>query len=178
MTPPATPVLVSVNDDVAGNTGPLTSGQLTNDARPELTGTGVAGSTVHILDNGQEIGTARVDDSGNWRFTPTGDLAQGPHELRVSATDAAGNVSGTSPAFSLNVDTVAPLAPVLTGVVDDVGTLTGAVNNGGVTDDNRPTFNGTGEAGSTVRILVDGQEIGTAVVNATGSWTFTPETAL
>ncbi len=178
MTPPATPVLVSVSDDVAGNTGPLTSGQLTNDARPALTGTGVAGSTVHILDNGQEIGTARVDDSGNWRFTPTGDLAQGPHELRVSATDAAGNVSGTSPAFSLNVDTVAPLAPVLTGVVDDVGTLTGAVNNGGVTDDNRPTFNGTGEAGSTVRILVDGQEIGTAVVNATGSWTFTPETAL
>ena len=178
MTPPATPVLVSVNDDVAGNTGLLTSGQLTNDARPELTGTGVAGSTVHILDNGVEIGTVLVNGSGDWRFTPTSDLAEGPHALRISATDAAGNVSGTSSAFLLNVDTVAPLAPVLTSVVDDVGTITGAVNNGGVTNDNRPTFNGTGEAGSTVRILVDGQEIGTAVVNATGSWTFTPDTLL
>ncbi|TLU61264.1 BapA prefix-like domain-containing protein [Enterobacter sp. MF024] len=178
MTPPATPVLVSVNDDVAGNTGVLVSGQLTNDARPELIGTGVAGSTVHILDNGQEIGTVLVDDTGNWRFTPTSDLAQGPHELRISATDAAGNLSGTSPAFSLTVDTVAPLAPVLATVVDDVGTVTGPVNNGGVTNDTRPTFNGTGEAGSIVSILVDGQAIGTAVVNASGSWTFTPDTAL
>ncbi|WP_418936793.1 BapA/Bap/LapF family large adhesin [Leclercia adecarboxylata] len=178
MTPPATPVIVSVSDDVAGSTGPLTSGQLTNDARPELTGTGVAGSIVHILDNGQEIGTALVDGTGNWRFTPDSDLAQGPHELRVSATDAAGNLSGTSPAFSLNVDTVAPLAPVLANVVDDVGTITGTVNNGGVTNDTRPTFNGTGEAGSIVSILVDGEEVGTAVVNASGSWTFTPDTAL
>ncbi|QVV61185.1 BapA/Bap/LapF family large adhesin [Leclercia sp. Colony189] len=178
ITPPATPVLVSVNDDVAGNTGVLVSGQITNDARPELTGTGVAGSTVRILDNGQQIGTALVDGSGNWRFTPDTDLAQGPHELRVSATDAAGNVSGTSPAFSLNVDTVAPLAPVLANVVDDVGTLTGTVNNGGITNDTRPTFNGTGEAGSIVTILVDGEAVGTAVVNAAGNWTFTPDTAL
>jgi len=178
MTPPATPVLVSVNDDVAGNTGPLVSGQLTNDARPELTGTGVAGSTVHILDNGIEIGTALVNASGSWSFIPTSDLAQGAHALRVNATDAAGNVSGTSPAFSLNVDTVAPLAPVLSSVVDDVGTITGAINNGGITNDNRPTFTGTGEAGSTVRVLVDGQEIGSAVVNASGSWTFTPDTLI
>jgi len=178
MTPPATPVLVSVNDDVAGNTGLLVSGQLTNDARPELTGTGVAGSTVHILDNGIEIGTALVNGTGGWSFTPTSDLAQGPHELRVSATDAAGNVSGTSPAFSLNVDTTAPLAPVLSSVVDDVGTLTGTVNNGGVTNDNRPTFNGTGEVGATIHIIVDGQEIGSALVNASGSWSFTPDTLL
>ena len=178
MTPPATPVLVSVSDDVAGNTGLLVSGQLTNDARPELTGTGVAGTTIRILDNGVEIGTTVVNADGGWTFIPTSDLAQGPHELRVSATDAAGNVSGTSPAFSLNVDTVAPVAPVLGSVVDDVGTITGPITNGGLTNDARPTFNGTGEAGSTVRILVDGQEIGSAVVNASGSWTFTPDTLL
>ncbi|WP_333855474.1 Ig-like domain-containing protein, partial [Leclercia sp.] len=178
MTPPATPVLVSVNDDVAGNTGLLVSGQLTNDARPELTGTGVAGSTVHILDNGIEIGTALVNGTGGWSFIPTSDLAQGPHELRVSATDAAGNVSGTSPAFSLSVDTVAPLVPVLSSVVDDVGTITGPINNGGITNDNRPTFNGTGEVGATIHILVDGQEIGSALVNAAGNWSFTPDTLL
>ena len=178
LTPPATPVIVSVNDDVAGNTGLLTSGQITNDARPELTGTGVAGSTVHILDNGQEIGTALVDGSGNWRFTPTSNLGDGPHDLRVSATDAAGNLSGTSPAFSLNVDTAGPLAPVLVSVVDDVGTITGALNSGDVTNDARPTFTGSGEVGATIHIFSDTLEIGTAVVNAAGSWSFTPENAL
>ncbi|MFY9995003.1 MAG: BapA/Bap/LapF family large adhesin [Leclercia sp.] len=174
MTPPATPVIVSINDDVAGSTGLLVSGQLTNDARPELTGTGVAGSTVHILDNGNEIGTVVVDETGSWSFTPTANLSEGAHDLRVSATDAAGNLSGTSPAFPIIVDTVVPLTPVLITVVDDVGTLTGTLASGDVTNDARPTFTGSGEVGATVRIFNDGTEIGSAVVNAAGSWTFTP----
>jgi len=146
--------------------------------RPELTGTGVAGSTVHILDNGVEIGTALVSASGNWSFTPSTDLASGPHDLRVNATDAAGNVSGASPIFNITIDITAPSAPVLDTVVDDVGTVTGTLDSGDVTNDARPTFTGSGEVGATIRILVDDQEIGTAVVNASGSWTFTPETAL
>jgi len=174
MTPPATPVIVSINDDVAGSTGLLVSGQITNDARPELTGTGVAGSTIHILDNGNEIGTVVVGETGSWSFTPTVNLAEGAHDLRVSATDAAGNLSGTSPAFPIIVDTVAPLTPTVLTVVDDVGTLTGTLASGDVTNDARPTFTGSGEVGATVRIFNDGTEIGSAVVNAAGSWTFTP----
>ncbi|MCU6668731.1 Ig-like domain-containing protein [Enterobacteriaceae bacterium H4N4] len=178
MTPPAVPVVVSVRDDVPGNTGLLTSGQTTNDTRPELTGTGVAGSTIHILDNGSEIGTVVVSETGSWSFTPTADLGEGRHDLRVSASDPAGNLSGTSPVFTVTVDTTPPPAPVVLTVVDDVGTITGTLNSGAVTDDARPTFTGSGEVGATIRIFSDGSEIGSAVVNAAGSWTFTPDTPL
>jgi hypothetical protein len=62
---------------MAGNTG-LADRAGHQRCAPELTGTGVAGSTVHILDNGVEIGTALVSASGNWSFTPSTDLASGP----------------------------------------------------------------------------------------------------
>ncbi|MCP2590181.1 Ig-like domain-containing protein, partial [Klebsiella pneumoniae] len=41
---------LQVTDDVAQHTGPLTSGGLTNDATPALSGTAEAGSTVTIYD--------------------------------------------------------------------------------------------------------------------------------
>jgi hypothetical protein len=68
--------------------------------------------------------------------------------------------------------------PVVTSVIDDVGPVTGTLTSGNSTNDARPTFNGTGEVGSTVHVIVDGNEIGTAVVNAQGNWTFTPGTDL
>ncbi|MCS6038006.1 hypothetical protein LNQ52_29775 [Klebsiella pneumoniae subsp. pneumoniae] len=40
---------LQVTDDVAQHTGPLTSGGLTNDATPALSGTAEAGATVHYL---------------------------------------------------------------------------------------------------------------------------------
>lgn len=177
LTPPAVPVLSSVNDNVAGGTvGNLTAGQVTNDATPTLTGTGVDGSTIHILSNGAEIGTATVI-GGAWTFTPTG-LADGVYNIRINATDPAGNVSANSPVFSFTVDTTPPAAPVLTTVQDDVGPVTGNVPDNGFTNDNRPTFNGTGEIGATITLLSDGQPFGTAVVNAQGNWTFTPTAAM
>ncbi len=41
---------LQVTDDVAQHTGPLTSGGLTNDATPALSGTAEAGSTVSCFD--------------------------------------------------------------------------------------------------------------------------------
>ncbi len=178
LTPPAVPVLTSVADDVQGGAvGNLTSGQLTNDATPTLTGTGVDGSTIHILNNGAEIGTAVVV-GGTWTFIPSTGLADGVYNIRINATDAAGNVSANSPVFSFTVDTTAPAAPALTSVQDDVGPVTGNINDGGSTNDSRPTFNGTGEIGATITLLSDGQPFGTAVVNSQGNWTFTPTAAL
>ncbi|MGD7237597.1 hypothetical protein ACQCRT_24265, partial [Ralstonia pseudosolanacearum] len=54
---PATPVLVSVTDDVAPVTGALTSGGSTNDATPTLAGTAEANSTISILDGTTLLGT-------------------------------------------------------------------------------------------------------------------------
>lgn len=91
-TPPALPVLTSVTDDVGNAATPVANGGLTNDARPTLTGTAEAGATVTIYDNGVQIGTA-VATGGAWSFTPSTPLADGPHNLTFSATDAVGNAS-------------------------------------------------------------------------------------
>lgn len=175
LTAPTVPTLDTVNDNVPGGvTGNLTSGQVTNDNTPTIGGTGQAGSTIHILNNGTEIGTTTVDGSGNWSFTPTTPLGDGSYALRAYATDAAGNASANSSVFSFTVDTTGPVAPVVTSVIDDIAPVTGTLTSGAATNDARPTFNGTGEVGATVHVIVDGNEIGTAVVNALGNWTFTP----
>ena len=61
---------LQVTDDVAQHTGPLTSGGLTNDATPALSGTAEAGSTVTIYDGSTVLGTAVADEDRHWRFTP------------------------------------------------------------------------------------------------------------
>jgi VCBS repeat-containing protein len=179
LTAPTVPTLDTVNDNVPGGvTGNLTSGQTTNDNTPTISGTGQAGSTIHIMNNGTEIGLATVDGSGNWSFTPTAPLGDGSYALRVYATDAAGNASANSSVFAFTVDTAAPGVPLVTSVIDDVAPVAGTLTSGSTTNDARPTFNGTGDVGSTVHVIVDGNEIGTAVVNAQGNWTFTPGTDL
>uniref|UniRef100_UPI0011D26FA6 BapA/Bap/LapF family large adhesin n=1 Tax=Enterobacter asburiae TaxID=61645 RepID=UPI0011D26FA6 len=179
LTAPTVPTLDTVNDNVPGGvTGNLTSGQVTNDNTPTISGTGQAGSTIHIMNNGTQIGTTTVDGSGNWSFTPTTPLGDGSYSLRAYATDTAGNASANSSVFAFTIDTAAPGVPAVTSVIDDVGPVTGTLTSGNSTNDARPTFNGTGDVGSTVHVIVDGTEIGTAVVNAQGSWTFTPGTDL
>lgn len=179
LTAPTVPTLDTVNDNVPGGvTGDLTSGQVTNDNTPTISGTGQTGSTIHIMNNGTPIGLATVDGNGNWSFTPSTPLVDGSYALRAYATDVAGNASANSSVFTFTVDTTGPAAPVLTSVIDDVGPVTGTLTTGSSTNDARPTINGTGEAGATVHIIVDGNEVGTAVVNAQGNWTFTPGTDL
>jgi len=177
-TAPTVPAIVTVNDNVEGSTGNLTNGQLTNDGTPTLSGTGEEGSTVRILDGTTLLGTALVGPGGTWTFTPEPALGDGLHSLRVNAIDPAGNVSANSPVFNITVDSTLPPAPTLTTVVDDVGPVTGTLTSGATTNDGQPTLNGTGEVGSTIRIFDNNVQIGTAVVNAAGTWTFTPATAL
>ncbi|HDR2492240.1 TPA: BapA prefix-like domain-containing protein [Enterobacter bugandensis] len=179
LTAPTVPTLDTVIDNVPGGvTGNLTSGQATNDNTPTISGTGQAGSTIYIMNNGTQLGTTTVDGNGNWSFTPTTPLDDGSYSLRAYATDAAGNASANSSVFAFTVDTAGPGVPVVTSVIDDVAPTTGTLTSGNSTNDARPTFNGTGDVGSTVHVIVDGNEIGTAVVNAQGSWTFTPGTDL
>jgi len=168
-TPPAAPVLTSVVDDV-GATVNLTNGQLTNDALPTLNGTAEAGSTVNIYDGGTLIGSV-VATGGNWSFTPTTALTEGPHTLTVRAIDAAGNISPPTAGFTVVVDATAPVAPVISAVVDDVGSITGPMVGNNPTNDTRPTLNGTAEANATVRIYDGTTLVGTVTADANGNWT-------
>ncbi|MCC8405626.1 Ig-like domain-containing protein, partial [Paraburkholderia sp. MMS20-SJTN17] len=172
------PVITTVIDDVGPIQGPVGDGGVTDDARPTVRGTAEVGSTVSVYDNGRLIGTAVADSNGQWSFTASTDLADGLHSLTATATNpATGNVSPSSDSWAITVDT-GVAAPVITTVIDDVGLIQGPVNDGGVTDDARPTVRGTAEAGSTVSVYDNGRLIGTAVADSNGQWSFTPSTNL
>jgi hypothetical protein len=60
---------------------------------------------ITVYDGTTLLGTATLDGSGGWSFTPVTPLTDGPHSLTVHATDAAGNTTISTP-FELTVDTV------------------------------------------------------------------------
>ncbi|MBB4866733.1 hypothetical protein HNP46_005640 [Pseudomonas nitritireducens] len=153
-------VVTIVARDAAGNqAAPV---QLTVDAAAPTTptldpsngtvlgGTGEIGSTVIVSVGGSEVARVVVDQNGHWSYTPGAPLANGS-AISVQATDAAGN---TTPVVNGSVDSLAPPAP-------QIDPSAGS------------TFSGTGEAGATVILSGPGGEIGRAVVNADGHWTFT-----
>ncbi|MEB5173499.1 Ig-like domain-containing protein [Pseudomonas aeruginosa] len=169
---PATPlangtVINALAQDAAGNNSSPTSATVDSlaPAAPVIdpsngsviAGTAEAGATVILTDgNGNPIGQATADGSGNWSFTPGTPLANGT-VVNAVAQDAAGNTSGPA---STTVDSVAPAAPVIDP------------SNGSV-------IAGTAEAGATV-ILTDGggNPIGQATADGSGNWSFTPGTPL
>lgn len=178
LTAPDAPEIVTVNDNVGAETGPLSNGQRTDDARPTFSGISEAGTVITFYDNGKPIGTATADATGKWSFTPSTNLSEGNHAITTTATDAAGNTSPASTAVTFVVDTVAPGAPAIVSITDDVAPGTGTLGSGSSTNDPRPQLTGTAEAGSTVTIYDNGIAIGTAVVGSNGSWSFTPSVNL
>ncbi|MFI3024792.1 Ig-like domain-containing protein, partial [Klebsiella aerogenes] len=161
-------------DDVGDITGPINSGDVTDDSQPEFSGNAEPGSTVIISDNGTEIGSAVVDENGAWSFTPDTPLADGEHSLSVDVVDEAGNRSQPSEAIDFTVDTIGA-SVTLDSVVDDVDPVVGDIENNGVTDDTQPTLNGTATAERLVNIYDNGSLIGSVMSDAQGNWTYTPD---
>ncbi|MDC4303424.1 Ig-like domain-containing protein, partial [Acinetobacter baumannii] len=158
--------VTAVTEDPAGNTsGPATAvvdavaptvaldDVLTNDSTPALTGT-VSDPTATVVVNVDGVDYPAVNNGdGTWTLAdntlPT--LADGPHTITVTATDAAGNV-GTDTGV-VTVDTAAPAAPVIDPV------------NG--TD----PITGTAEPGSTVTVTYPDGSTASVVAGPDGTWT-------
>lgn len=169
-TAPSAPAITAVTDE--GD--PIANGATTNDTTPTLSGTGEAGATVTVYDNGVSIGTTTVAADGSWTFTPAAPLSDGSHVFTAGLTDAAGNASAPSPAFGLAVDSTAPAAPVIATLTDDAAPATGNIPAGGTTNDTTPTIAGTTEPGSTVNVYDGTTLIGTVTADGAGNWTLTP----
>ncbi|VTP75367.1 Uncharacterised protein [Leclercia adecarboxylata] len=155
-----------------------TSGQVTDDALPGLTGTAEANATVVIYDNGAQVATVQATETGEWSWTPTTALSNGSHTFTTSAIDAAGNLSETSPGFTLIVDTLKPTAPVIALAIDDVDPVTGALTSGRTTNDQQPVLTGTSEPNARVQIFNGETLIGEGIANANGSWSIEVNTQL
>ena len=137
------------------------SGSTTADNTPAISGTSEAGATVTVSIDGAATGTATANGSGVWTFG-SATLADGPHTVSATATDAVGNLSQVSTISSFTVDATAPTAPTIALPVD-----------GSTTGDNTPTISGAAEADATVTVSIDGAAAGTATANGSGDWTFT-----
>jgi hypothetical protein len=129
-----------------------------NSATPVLTGAAEADVFVTVRSGALSLATTRAAATGTWSLEVASPLAQSVFALDATATDLAGNESSGVSNASLTIDTTAPVAPTITAFNAVSSPL---------------TLNGTGEVGATVSILDGATVIGTAVVGAGGTWTFT-----
>ncbi|WP_347116516.1 Ig-like domain-containing protein [Leclercia sp. S52] len=177
-TPPATPAISQVINDLPETAVAIDNNGTTNDNRPTLYGTGEVGSTISIRVDGVEVGTAQVGSGGEWSFTPTTALLDGQHAITTVATDAAGNSSPASGTFTLTIDTQAPTVPVITRVEDNTGGIQGDVTSNTPTDETRPVIHGNGPANSLISIYEVTTLLGTTTSNGDGVWSLQLATPL
>ncbi|MGI9213448.1 MAG: Ig-like domain-containing protein, partial [Methylococcaceae bacterium] len=170
-TPPAAPVLVSFEDDAGRIKGNVESNGATDDAQPLIKGQAEAASRVEIFDGSTSLGAVTAGKSGGWSFTPP-TLKDGIHTVTAVATDAAGNTSTASAAFTFTVNTKIPNAPSITKARDDVGRVKGLLADGDKTDDTNISLTGTAASKTTVEILDGTLSLGTVTANNKGIWTF------
>ncbi|HGE6931912.1 TPA: Ig-like domain-containing protein [Enterobacter cloacae] len=176
---PDKPVIGHVEDDQGPSVGPIHNGDTTDDTQPVFSGDkGTPGDTVRLIIDDEVVGTAIVGDDGKWEVTPEKPLPEGEHEAVVVITDPVGNDSEPSDPIGFIVDTTPPVKPTIDSVFDDAGLKTGNLANGDITDDSTPTFTGTAEKNSVVRIIVNGKEVDSVTADPTGNWTWTPSPAL
>ncbi|RDK83024.1 Ig-like domain-containing protein, partial [Enterobacillus tribolii] len=173
---PGQVAITSVIDDVGDITGGIAKGGVTDDTRPEITGTAKAGSVVTIKDGSNVLGSTTADSLGNWSFTPTVDLGKGAHTITAVAKDPMGNESSSS--WNFTIDTDAPAKPSIDSAYDDVGAKQGPLKSGDVSDDPTPTLSGKAEAGSIVKIYDQNGLIGSVTAKDDGTWSYTPEAKL
>ena len=130
----------------------------TSNNEPAFTGTGGApNGIVTIYLNGNSIGTAPVDGSGNWSFTPSSPIADGNYTFDATTTDPWSNISPVSSGRTLQIDTAAPNTPTVTAPAD-----------GSVSNDTSPTITVTGEPDSFETVEIDGIDYGPVQLDGSG----------
>ncbi|MEG0533760.1 MAG: Ig-like domain-containing protein, partial [Citrobacter sp.] len=149
------PQVTDIQDNVGVITGSLTSGGVTDDTTPTISGTGTPGSTVFIYEGSNPVATATVAANGTWSV----DVPLTPnttHTLTFGAEDAAGNVLAAGNPVTLKVDTLPPGDPIVTSINPD-GTQ----------------VSGTAEIGSTVIIRNGTTILGQGVTDGSGNYSIT-----
>jgi hypothetical protein len=118
--PPAAPGAPALR--AASDTGTIGDGITEND-QPVIEGTALANTLVTLYDTlakGKvKVGTAMADGTGKWSVATTG-LGYGTHALSATQSDAAGNESAASAAFTLRIDAPPVLVNLIDGVAVDI----------------------------------------------------------
>ncbi|MGV3763995.1 Ig-like domain-containing protein [Parapedobacter sp.] len=160
---PGVPIIATVD-------GRDDSPALINVQTPEITGTADPGVSVEIVAGTTVLGSATADANGGFAFVPTSAMTDGTHILSAVAVGPSGLRSAASETFTVNIDTKAPDAPLLTEV-------DGHTDEGFVTANNRLPIVGKAEPGATVKIFSGSASLGTVRVDESGNFIFVPSAA-
>ena len=117
-----------------------------------LSGSAAPHSQLQILMNGQVLSQIQVGSDGQWLYNTTFNES-GAHQLSVQKLDLGGLVVASSEPARLEVAVVPTInLPAEAVVTRDV------------------TFNGTGQPGSPLQLLIDGQVVSQNQVGEHGQW--------
>ncbi|MDT8849566.1 Ig-like domain-containing protein [Pantoea dispersa] len=164
---PDAPSLNEVFDDEGRVTGPLKSGDITDDKTPTLSGRGDAGVIVRVWDGDKLIGSTVVDSRGEWKLEV--ELGEGEHSLVVDSISKGGTVSEKTDPFKLVVDSNILPAPVVDEMVANNGDEERVLQPGDSTNDTTPVLRGAGNNGDVISVIVDGEPVASAIVRD-GKW--------
>ncbi|SFJ35976.1 Ig-like domain (group 3) [Candidatus Pantoea symbiotica] len=174
ITAPDAPVVGSITD---GNNTDLSAGGVINNGDITLSGqNGTPGDIVTLYNGNNAIATVVVQTDGSWSLISS--LDDGLYNLSTTFTDSAGNESAKSNSVALDLDSVVPDAPIFANFNDDVGTETGDMASGSITDDQTPTLNGKGPIDGEIILSDASGEIARVPVDSNGNWSWTPSNPL
>lgn len=142
-------------------------GQFLNTQSPTFSGTAGPGHTVKVYVNDSPLGSTLANLAGLWSLSSPVALIDGTYAAKASATDGAGDTSEPSATISFTVDTIAPQPPSVTAPAD-----------GSRLRNSSPIFSGVAEIGNTVRVFVNGIELGSTAVASSGNWSLPSPGAL
>ncbi len=132
-------------------------GSTTTDTTPAFSGTAEPGVTVLLYLDGSGTPVAvTADGTGTWTYTPAAPLAYGSHTVYAVARDEAGNLSGPSATHAF---TVVHEPPVVGGPI-----VASPLGNAVFGTSSSPE-------GTEITVYRNGVAVGTATVQAGGSWT-------
>ncbi|EDE2174362.1 Ig-like domain repeat protein [Salmonella enterica] len=164
----------TINNIVLLNDTGVQNDQLTNVAKPSFR-IDVPGDVVQVrvtLDGGANWNVIRKNADGQWIFDSPNTLVDGTYNLRVEATDEAGNIANKDLVFNIDTNIQVPTIAL------DAGQDTGANTADNITNISRPTFTIGNVDPDVIKVVVtiDGYDYNATKVGA--GWQFTPSNAI
>ncbi|MDR1806391.1 MAG: Ig-like domain-containing protein, partial [Propionibacteriaceae bacterium] len=154
---PSSPVQRTFYTDTVAPAAPVVEspadGAVLASRTPRFAGTAEEGTTITVAEGDQVLLTTMANSPWAGELSP---LADGPHTVAVTATDAAGNVS---PAATLSFTVKTSAAVALAGPAE------GAADVG-----QKPSFTGTSDPGNQVTVREGGVTLCAAPADPDGNW--------